>query len=410
MEIEVEGFKPYPRQKEFIDQIEDPSVKYCVLTIGRQWGKTLLAQNLILKWALENNNSDLLWLSPVYSQVRKVFDDIVNAIEGTPILVSSNKSNYEMELINGSKLIFRSGEKPDAIRGYTFTHMIVDESAFIKDEIWNTVLKPTILVKGKKCLFISTPKGKNWLYELHQRGIDPDQTKYISLQGTSYDNPYIDHDELDEARKTIPEDIFEQEIMGKYVDSGGEVFTDIDRYCVIPMWGNKVQGKKYYAGLDVGRQHDYSVLTIMDDDQNVVFIYRDNNKPWDVILDNVVKHLKRFNATCMIETNGIGDPLMDQLSKKYKDVHPFVTTNTSKQQIIEDLIYQTNTDNIKLPTQDLFPPLYNELKTFSYSYSPSSRKVVYKGIGNTHDDCIMSLAISLNSLREKKTKGSYYIY
>jgi hypothetical protein len=171
-----------------------------------------------------------------------------------------------------------------------------------------------------------------------------------------------------------------------------------------------VPGKKYYAGLDVGRQQDYSVLTIIDDDQNVVFIYRDNNKPWDVILNNVVTYLKKFNATCMIETNGIGDPLFDQLSKKYKDVHPFVTTNTSKQQIIEDLIYQTNTDSMKLPTQDLFPPLYNELKTFSYSYSPSSRRVVYKGIGNTHDDCIMSLAISLNSLREKKTKGSYYIY
>jgi len=410
MKIEVQGFTPFPKQMEFISKIEDPKVKYCTLTIGRQFGKTLLAENLLLKWALENNNAVILWLSPVYSQIRKVFDDIVQAIDGTPILVSSNKSNYEMELINGSKLIFRSGEKPDAIRGYTFTHTIIDEAAFIKDEVWSTIVRPTILVRGKKCLFISTPKGKNWLYELHQRGLDPDQPSYISLEGTSYDNPYIDHAELDEAKKTVPEDIFNQEILGKYVDSGGEVFKDIERYCVIPQWGQKQTGKKYWGGLDIGRQQDYTVLTIMDENQNVVYIYRDNNKPYDVILDEVVKHLKRFSATCMVEVNGVGDAIFDQLKQKYKDVHPFVTTNTSKQQIIEDLIYQTNTNSIRLPDENLFRPLYNELKTFGYSYSPSSRRVVYKGMGNTHDDCIMSLAISLHSLREKKTKGSYYIY
>lgn len=410
MIIDVEGFTPYPKQAEFISQIEQEHVKYAVLTIGRQFGKTLLAENLLLKWALENNNTTLMWVSPIYSQVRKVYEDIEKAIAGTPILVSSNKSNYEMGLINGSKILFRSGEKPDSLRGYTLDYLIVDEAAFIKDEVWNEVLKPTILIKGKKVCFISTPKGRNYLYSLHTRGLDPDQPQYITLQGTSYDNPYIDKGELDEAKKTLPENVFKQEIMGEFVDSGGSVFTDIDTYCVLPNWINKQPGKRYYAGIDVGRQDDYSVLTIMDDDGNVVFIYRDRHKPWDTILQNMKQYLNQYQATAMMEVNSIGDVLYEQLIKSYKDIHPFITTQSSKQEIIEDLIYELNKGDLKLPTETLFPFLYGELRTFTYHYSPSTRKVSYRAFDGAHDDTIISLALSLHSLRKKKTKGSYYIY
>jgi hypothetical protein len=112
----------------------------------------------------------------------------------------------------------------------------------------------------------------------------------------------------------------------------------------------------------------------------------------------------------MIEVNSIGDVIYEQIQKKYKDIHPFITTNQSKQTIIEDLIYQLNIGGLRLPTQTLFTPLYNELNTFTYSYSPQTRRVQYKAIDGAHDDTILSLAIALNSLREKKTKGSYYIY
>ena len=81
------------------------------------------------------------------------------------------------------------------------------------------ILKPTILVKGKKVLFISTPNGKNFLFELHLRGIDIDQKNYISLRGTSYDTPFIDKSEVEEAKRALPEDIFKQEILGEFIDN-----------------------------------------------------------------------------------------------------------------------------------------------------------------------------------------------
>ena len=411
MNIEITGFTPYPAQRSWIEKIEDPKVKYASLIIGRQTGKSLLITNLALKWSLENNGVNTMIVSPIYSQSRKIFEDIERVIAGTPLLTASNKSNYEMTLLNGSKIIFRSAEKPDSLRGYTNHFLLIDEAAFIRNQVWDEILRPTILVKGRKIVFASTPKDKSsYLFKLYQYGLDPEKPDYVSMNGSSYDNPYISNEDLDEAKKTMPEDIFQSEVMGQFSDGGGSVFKNIDDYCILPEWRPKQQGKRYYAGIDAGKQVDFSVLTILDEDGNVCFIYRDNNKPWDTIIGNIIKYLKQYNATAFIEVNSIGDVIYEQIQKQYKDIHPFITTNQSKQTIIEDLIYELNTGNLRLPTETLFNPLYFELQTFSYSYSPTTRRVQYKALEGAHDDTILSLAIALNSLKEKKTKGSYYIY
>ena len=109
----VRGFTPYDKQQDWITQIEKPEVKYITLCSGRQIGKSLLGQNLLLKWALSTPNQVIMWVSPIYSQARKVFEDLERAISDSPILKSKNKSNYDMEFINGSKVMFRSAERAD---------------------------------------------------------------------------------------------------------------------------------------------------------------------------------------------------------------------------------------------------------------------------------------------------------
>ena len=403
------GFKPHPDQREKIDLLENPEVKYVVLTTGRQWGKTLLAENLILKWSVEKRRSVNMWVSPVYSQSKKAFEDIVDALRDTPILKSYNKTDFNIELINGSKILFRSAERYDNLRGNTLDTLVVDEAAFVRDEVWNTILKPTVLVKGKKVLFISTPKGKNYLYELYLRGLDPEQKQYITLRGTSYDTPFITKEEVDEAKSSLPEDIFKQEILGEFVDNGGEVFGDIRNYLTTPIWDKPQQGEKYFAGLDFGRQNDYTVLTIFNSSGRIVMMYRERLKPWGEIISDITKLLIEYNAFCVVEVNSIGDVLYEQLQKGYKNLHPFVTTNSSKQNIIEDIIYGLNERQITIPTETLFPPLTNELKIFTFTYSPKTRKVTYGAVTGGHDDTIMSMALGYSSLKSKKTKGEYYI-
>ena len=408
--MEIVGFTPHPDQRRVIDTIENSESKYIVLTTGRQWGKTMLGMNLILKWGLTKGNTTNMWVSPIYQQSKKVMDEIYNAIADSGVVKSINRSEMVIELFNGSKLLFRSAEREDNLRGNTLDTLIVDEAAFIKDKVWDTVLKPTTLVKGTRVLFISTPRGKNFLYSLYIRGLDETQKSYISLKGTSYNTPYISQEELDEARDTLPEDVYRQEILAEFLDNGGEVFTDIDQYCNIPQWKNPESGVNYFAGLDLGKSNDWTVLTIFDDKGNVVFIYRERQKTWDYIVGEVLKHVKRYRANLQVEVNNIGDVIYEQLKKQYQNTDPFVTNNNSKQNIIEDLLYGLNKGEVFLPNEQLFPPLYNELKVFGFEYSPKTRRITYKAKEGHHDDCVMSLAIAYNCVKQKKTKGSYYVY
>lgn len=406
----VEGFTPHKDQKIKIKSIEDDKVKYAVITCSRQWGKTLLAQNLLLKWAITNKNSTLMWVAPVYSQSRKVFQELIKVLKPSGLLAEHNQTNLNIKLFNGSQILFRSAERPDTLRGYTLNYLIVDEAAFIKDDVWNQVLKPTILVKGKKVLFISTPKGKNYLYNLALRGDDPEQEQYVWLRGTAYDTPYISKDDLEEARRTLPEDIFKQEMLGEFIDNGGEVFTNIDRFCNLTYFTPRIQGVKYYAGVDFGRQNDYTALTILDENGNMVYGWRERHKTWGEIINHIQQKLKEYDAMCQVEVNSIGDVLYEQLKKVYPKVEPFQTTSSSKKDIIEDLIYATNEDKIKLPTKEVYQPLYQELLSFTYEYNLKTRNIKYTAANGAHDDTIISLAISYNTLKEKKKKGTYYVY
>lgn len=409
--MNVVGFTPHKDQRRVINEIENGKAKYYVLTTGRQWGKTMLGMNLILKWAITTPKSTNMWVSPVFSQSKKVMEQLTQAIVGTPIVKSINKSELKIELINGSTIIFRAGEQENTLRGYTLDTLVVDEAAFLKENIWNQVLKQTVMVKGKKVLFISTPKGKNFLYSLHIRGLEEGQTTYKTMRGTSYDTPYISEEELLEAKKSLPEDVYKQEILAEFIDTGGEVFSNVDNYCVLDKWKPiDKKNRRYYGGIDFGRQNDYTVLSIFDDEGNLVFIYRERQKPWQQIVDDIVKHLITYDATAQAEVNSIGDVLFEQVKKKYPKMIPFTTSQSSKQNIVEDLIYGLNEGQILLPSKELYEPLYNELNTFTYTYNPKTRSIRYGAVDGAHDDTIMSVAIAYNTLKSRRTMGKYKIY
>lgn len=408
-QIEVEGFTPHPKQKDLIKYCLDEETKYIVASVGRQWGKSFLGMNVLLKWALENNNTTSMWVAPIYQQSKKVFTELSNVLANSGITKSMNKSELTIKFINGSVIYFRSAEREDGLRGNTLDYLVIDEAAYIKDNVWNQVLRATVLVKGKKVLFLSTPKGRNWFYDLSIRGESEEYTQYKTYKGSSFDSPFISEDELYEAKMSLPDNIYKQEILAEFIDDGGEVFSSLKHNCVLEQYPNKDTSDRYYAGLDIGRANDYTVLTILNTKGEVVRIFRERQNSWNVIVSEVIKHLREFNARVQIEINGVGDPIFEQIKKQYSNVEPFITSNESKQNIIEDLILVLNEDKLKLPSQTLNADLYKEMSIFTYEYSPKTRKVKYGAPNGFHDDMVMSLALANNCLKNKVNYGKYVI-
>jgi hypothetical protein len=404
--MEFTGFTPHTKQKEMINSILESKSKFHVACVGRQFGKSLMAMNLVLYWGINKGPVKILWVSPVYSQTDKVQKELMAAIGDSGLVKSCNYSSNEITLKNGTTILFRSAERYDNIRGLTCDYGVIDEAAFCKDEAWQEAIRPVFMVRGKKVLFISTPKGKNFFYELYQLGISEDYPQYRNYTGTSYDTPYIDPIDITDAKKTLPENVFKQEYLAAFIDSGGEVFSNLDKNtfaAYTPPIG------KVFCGIDLGKQEDYTVATFVDSRGKIVDIYRSNAQEWTTMVNEIVQRIRQWNATTMIEVNSIGDVIFEMVKKQWQDTHPFITTSKSKQEIIEGLILDMNDTVISIPQPQLFSWLYNELSMFTYDYNPKTRSIKYGHPSGQHDDTVISLAIANYNRKQNKTMGTYAV-
>ena len=392
----VKGYKPHDNQRMIHDAINHGHEKYYALNIGRQFGKTMLGINQLLWWAINDKGCKIAWVTPVYKQGKKVFSEMERATSASG-LFSFNRSDLMITGF-GSSIEFFSGERPDNIRGNTFDYMVVDEMAFTRPELWDEVLSATVLVKGKKIIFISTPKGKNHFHRLCMQPNYDDRYAYFHF--TSYDNPMIDPRELDERKRSLPDYVFRQEYLAEFIDNASGIFKNVHE-CI----GEGAKTAKMYGGLDIGRADDYTVLTIINQDGQMVTAHRWRHDEWTKIIEKVATIIKQYNATTLVEVNNQGDVFFEMLSTRCKNmIHPFVTTSKTKPIIIEDLAVAFEQSAISIINEQW---LIDELENFSYIYNPNTRSVTYSAPSGLHDDGVISTALAWNSRKEYANRGRY---
>ena len=403
--MQATGLRPTKSQQGFIDLVVNSSAKYFTLVSSRQAGKTTLMMNFLLLFSINNPGAKVAFISPTYQQVRKVMEDLHNAIAHTKITKKVNYSTYEIHLHNGSTIYFRSAENFDALRGYTFTHLIIDEASYIREQAWRSAIQPTVLVKGQTVILCGTPRGKDFFYDLYQLGQSADHPNYASYKMTYDGNPYVDMSEIEAARKTLPKAIFRAEYGGEFVEGDSMVFDDYTK-CQFTEWPQP-QGQ-VFAGIDLGRESDYTCAIFMDQTGNIVEIYRDNQKDWSYMIDQILERAKKYNAALMVETNSMGTVVYETLKKQWNRTDPFTTSNKSKQEIVEGLILDFHEGNVGIPSAKLFPELQGELDVFEMRYSPKTRSVQYAAREPFHDDTVIALCIA-NYNRKQRQGGSYAI-
>jgi len=399
-------FTPHPGQLAVIDGFADSEHKFCCVATGRQFGKSLLGQNLLLYWLLSNPNSKGAWVSPIYLQSKKVFQELYNA--ANQVIDQSNKADLTLKFVNGSTLQFLSAERYDSIRGFSFNYVVIDEAAYIREEAINEAILPTLTAIGKKCLIISTPKSKNWFYQWYLRG-NTSNNVYTSFKGISHDNPHVDISFIIEQEKSLPPEIYKQEYLAQFSEASNDVFTNVDNVCILDEWNGPKTGTRYFAGIDLGLSNDYSVLTIIDEVGRICYIERINGTSYAEITSAFTTTIGRYKIKGgYCEINGPGRPVYEQLSSYNRKIQPFTTTNETKNKGIRQLIYDIQEGTLMLPSQKLFPHLYNELNSYTYKIN-NTGTLSFSHPSGLHDDCIMSLMLA-NEARTKLAFSKNKLY
>ena len=401
--MEVELFTPHIGQKQVITAFADSKHKFGIMASPRQFGKSLLGQNLLLYWLLRESGQKGAWISPIYNQSKKVFQELTNAAHG--LISHKNKADLSITFINGSTLLFLSAERFDSIRGFSFTHLVVDEGAFIKEQAINEAILPTLTAIGKKCFIISTPKGKNWFYNYYMRGNQDNET-YISFKGNTTDNPYADQEFIAEQRRSLPSDIYKQEYLAEFTDAGSEVFRGLDNVCITNQFDNTSRERCFF-GIDTGLSNDYSALSIQNEIGKVIYMEKRNGENITDIANHFISILSRFNVVGgYVETNGIGQAMYDLIKPKQRKAQKFTTTQDSKTTIVRALIEDIEQENVELPSKEFYPDLYKEMTLYTYKLG-NNGKLSFTHPNGGHDDLVDALMLSNKARSEIKTKSIY---
>lgn len=400
--MKVNLFKPYTAQREFIDLYADSPHLFGILVSPRGAGKTLLGINILLYWALRNEKSKLGYITPIYSLGKEVFDIIASKTHD--LIESSNKADLTIKFINGSSIKFLSADRADSVRGFRFEYLIIDEASYVKQDAIEGAILPTLNPNGKKCLMISTPRGKNHFYEYYLRGQQGDED-YVSYRIPLDACPYVKPELIEEARKSLPPEVFKAEYEAEFTDSTNDVFQSIEKNAIVYEWTPPNRQHQYYAGIDTGLSSDYSVLCILDETGRVVFIDRTNNQSLEAISARFIGHLKRYSISgCLIETNGIGKAMFELIRKHIRQAQPFISTQDSKMNAIRTLMTDMDAGVIEIPTKEFFPYLYNELSAFTYKYSANG-KISFSHPNGMNDDAVDALWLANLSRNRVKTSG-----
>ena len=388
--MEIKLFTPFDKQREIIESYADSEHLFGVVVAPRGSGKTLLAMNLMLYWLLGDKNQKGGWVSPIYNQAKAVYDQVVEA--GRDIIVQSNRQDLNITFINGSSLKFLSSDNPDSIRGFRFHYLILDEVAFQKETAIQSAILPTLNPTGKKCLLVSTPRGKNHFYTWYLKGKDM-LADTISFKIPLTECPYINKSLIDEARKSLPESIFKQEYMAEFTDASSDVFVGIEQVASVGIF-DLSRRQDVFVGVDTGLQEDMSVLTCINTVGRVVWVEALNRENISTIADKFSNILTNYNVVGgYVETNGIGRAMYDLLKKKFLKIKEWNTTQDNKTEMVRKLIGDIESLNIEIPSIDLCPELHQEMSSYTYKLSGNG-KLTFSHPNGGHDDYVDSLMLA----------------
>lgn len=372
--------------------------RYKVLGCGRRWGKTHFAWIQLLLYMLKNPSCLVWWVAPYYKELvpatRKVRELTPNSLIAKKI--EQQEVIRYIRLTNGSECWFHSADREDSLRGSGLHGLVIDEAPTMRRSRWDNELRPSLTDFKGWVIFIGTPKGHNWFHEFYVKGQDKLNKDYDSWNYPTKTNPCLDHQEIEDAKKDLPELVFRQEYLAEFLEDIGAVFRNvrahIKKIATIPQ-----KDHRYVVGADLAKYEDFTVLTALDVASGELHGFeRFSQLDWVFQRRRIVEFCKRYNnARLLIDSSGVGDPIYDELRRHKINITGYKFTSSTKADLIENLSLMLDNNQLSYPD---IPELINELRIFGYKRTPAGN-IQYQAPETMHDDCVISLALAAWQIR-----------
>ncbi len=238
--------------------IFDSPARFKVVAAGRRFGKSYLACILLLIEALKDSHvgpsgrthdlsmKEVYYIAPTFEQGKKILWPLLKHL-GRDVIESTIENVAMATLKNGRRISIKGSDRPDTLRGVGLSFAVLDEYAFMKEEVWSTIIRPTLSDVEGGALFIGTPEGKNHFYDLFTKAQVEGLPEYEAFAFRTIDNPTISNQEVAAAQRAMSSTLFRQEYEASFTEAGGTVFMaewwKIEEQC--PFEG------EYYIAVDL---------------------------------------------------------------------------------------------------------------------------------------------------------------
>jgi len=326
-------FTLFPFQKDLINTLTDN--RNVIVKTGRQVGKSTTTLGWLLHYVLFNESKTVGILANKAATARELLNRIQIAYQHLPKFLQQglkewNKGSLELE--NGSKII-ASSTSSSAIRGFSFSTILLDEFAHVQRHIADEFIRsvyPTISSgKETKVIIVSTPNGFN-MFHKYWNDAENGTNDFIPFKVHWTAVPDRGPEWKQKIESTIGADAFRQEYEAEFLGSSNTlvsyeklqelsysnpVYTRSD----VDVFEEADPSHSYIITVDVARGQgiDYSAFTVFDITEipyKIVAKYRSNTVA-PLVFPNIINIIgKKYNdAYILIEVNDIGSQVSDVL-------------------------------------------------------------------------------------------------
>ena len=404
-------YKPHAGQL----AVHRSKAKRRILVAGVRTGKSLAAAHEAVAAALQPCKRSVGWcVGPTLELADKVYREIVivaaEHLKHRIVELKQHEKKLVLRNMGGglSEIRAKTADNPTSLLGEGLSWVIIDEASRMRPSIWYSFLSQRLIDKDGWALVISTPRGRGWLWELWklgQPGGDPDFESWVM---PSWTNPHLKRELIEAERERLPDAVFRQEYGAEWIEGAGAVLRYV-REAATGEWQDPVPGKEYFAGLDLAKVNDFSVLTIMDKDRRVVHVDRFNRLDWGLQIARIKAATERYNnAWVLVDSTGSGEPVYEALLAADIQADSYQFTNASKNALITNLSMLFEKRLITLPRYELCPTLVDETESFEYSVSDTGTVKTGAPSGQ-HDDHVISLALAAWAVQDAPDFTVYWI-
>lgn len=214
--VHLNRFQPRPYQLPIFDALENKKYRRILAILPRRAGKDICAFNLMLRAAIKKVGI-YYYVFPTYRQGKMVIwdgmsNDGKRFLDYIPEELRERTNNQEMKmrLKNGSLIQIVGSDNYDSLMGTNPVGIVFSEYA-LQDPTAYQYLRPILTANNGWALFLSTPRGKNHLWELYQ--IAQHNPNWFCYKLTLDDTQHIPFHEIEreKAEGIMSEDLIQQE-------------------------------------------------------------------------------------------------------------------------------------------------------------------------------------------------------